>query len=256
MSIKINPVLIIVSMVGVALLIFMLFRGCSNAKYAIKETNEFKTKNDSLIAKTKRDSIEFAVNKRDYEAALEVANGQLEIKDNQLERIDNELDVANIRISLLLAKHKEIEPNTDTSHTYVPNEFIVDCNGCFTELSNGQRLVQQYRADNEQLKLSLRIKEKLQTDRIAQQDQEKAKLDQSLQDSKGISNDAVNASVAKGQLYFSWGVLWSPFPKMAGVGLMYQTKYRVQYGVKGYWGTYGTMVETQMNLPLSLRRRK
>jgi len=256
MSIKISPVLIIISIVGVALLIFMLFRGCGNAKYAFKESNELKTKNDSLIAKTKRDSVEFAANKRDYEVALEVANGQLEIKENQVERINNELDVANIRISLLLAKHKEITPDTDTSHTYVPNEFIVDCNGCFTELSNGQKLVQQYKSDNEQLKLSLRIKEKLQTDRIAQQDQEKSKLGQSLQDSKDISKDAVNASGVKGQLYFSWGVLWSPFPEMAGVGLMYQTKYKVQYGVKGYWGTHGTMVETQMNLPLSLRRRK
>jgi hypothetical protein len=254
-QLKIHPALATILIAGIIILIFALIKGCSNNRQVIAVNQELKTKNDSLQKRITKDSIQFSDNKKEYKISLELANWQVEIRDNQLAKTSVELDAANKRINILLDKHKEITPDSDTSHTYVPNDFIVDCNGCFTELENGQKLVQQYRLDNEQLKFSLRVKDKLQTDRIGQQEQEKAKLSKSLQDCMEISKKAQNASAPKGQLYFSWDVLWNPWPSSAGVGLMYQTKYRVQYGATWYYGRYGQMIQTQMNLPLSIKRK-
>lgn len=255
MILKIHPAIATILIAGIIILLFLLIKGCSNSRQAIAVNKDLQAKNDSLIAKTVKDSIERTENKKGYETALDLLNGQVEIKDNQLARTETELNVANVRISFLLAKHKDILPNPDSTNTYVPNDFITDCNGCFTELSNGQKLVQQYKSDNDQLKLSLRIKEKLQTDRIAQQELEKGKIAKSLQDCMDISKSAIGSGKPKGQLYFSWNVIWSPLPIGASVGLLYQNKRKMQYGLRWGYGSYGQAVETEINLPLSFKKR-
>lgn len=256
MTIRFRPYIkYIVGLAVIFILMFLLDKGCSISRQAILLSKELQTKNDSLTAKITIDSTTAIENKKEYETALDLANGQVEIKGNQIAKTETELDAANKRINTLIANHKDILPDSDTSSTYVPNEFITDCNGCFTELSNGQKLVQQYKSDNEQLKLSLHLKEKFQTDRIVQQDQEKIKLAKSLQDCMDISKAAQKALSPHGQLYFSWNVIWTPFPIAAGIGGIYQNKRKMQYGVKWLYGRYGQMIETEINLPLSLKRK-
>jgi hypothetical protein len=256
LQIKLHPAFVTILIAGVIILVFALIKGCSNNRQAVSENKELKAKNKLLQAKIINDSTQFSEAEKGYSAKLEVANGQVEIKDNQLARTGIELDAANKRINALLSKYSPITPNTDTSHTLVPNEYINECAGCYEELQNGQQLVKKYRVDIDQLKLSYLNKGKLQENRINQLGVEKDTLFQRLTESKKINQEYENKFEPKGQLFFSWGILWAPFPKMAGVGLLYQTKRKVQYGAKGYWGVYGTMVETQMNMPLSLKREK
>jgi hypothetical protein len=56
-----------------------------------------------------------------------------------------------------------------------------------------------------------------------------------------------------GRLYLSWGVLFQPWPKYAGAGLMYQNKRNVIWGAMWYYGDGGHMVQTTINFPLSLK---
>jgi hypothetical protein len=255
-QLKLHPAFATILIAGIIILVFTFIRGCNNSRQAIALNKELIIKNDSLAAQVIREKIINLENKKEYEIKLEVANGQVEIKENQVARTEADLNAANKRINILLAKHHDISPSDDTSITVVPNEFINDCNGCFTELENGQKLVQQYKIDNDQLKLSLRVKDKLQTDRIGQQEQEKAKLVKSLNDCMTLSKSAQKAAEPHGQLYFSWNVIWSPLPIGASIGLAYQNKHKLQYGLRGGYGTFGKYVETEMNLPLSLRRKR
>lgn len=244
-----------VGLVVMFILLLLLIRGCSNSRQAIAENKDLKIKNDSLAAEVITIKTELLKNSQDYEIKLGVVNGQVELKDNQLAKTGDELDAANKRINTLVVNHHDISPSTDTSVTVVPNDYISECSGCFNELQNGQQLVKQYRSDMEQLKLTYLNKDKLQTNRINQQEQEKGKLAKSLNDCMTLSKSAQKAAAPHGQLFFSWNVLWNPWPSSAGLGLMYQSKYRVQYGLTWYYGRYGQMVQTQMNLPLSIKKR-
>lgn len=245
----------IAALVVMFVLLLLLMKGCSNSRQAIAENNKLKIANDSLAAEIIQTKVELLKNKKDYDSQLEVVNGQLELKDNQLVKTGDELDEANKRINILLAKHKDITPSTDTSVTVVPNDFVIDCNGCFTELQNGQKLVQKYKSDVDQLQWAYAKKDIIQSQRISQQEQEKAKLTKTLQDCMEISKAAQRLGEPHGQLYFSWGVQFAPLPKMAGVGLLYQNKHKLIYGAKGWFGAYGTMVEANMNMPLSFKRK-
>lgn len=255
MSFKIHPAIATIFIAGLIILLFMLIRGCSNSQQVIAINEKLQIANDSLAAEVIHNKTEILKNQKEYETQLEVVNGQVELKDNQLARTEDELGAANKRINILLAKHKNILPDSDSSNTYVPNDFITDCNGCFTELANGQKLVHKYKSDIDQLNFEWNKKSILQTNRINQQEQEKANLTKTLKDCMEISKAAQKAGTPKGQLYFSWNVIWSPFPNAAAVGLLYQNKRKLQYGFRWGYGTFGQFVETEMNLPLSLKRK-
>lgn len=255
MTLKIHPTIATIIIAALIILLFLLIKGCSNSRQAIAQNKELKIANDSLAAEVIRGKVEILKNKQDYDTQLQVANGQVELKDNQLAKTGYELDAANKRINILVAKHRDISPNTDTSITVVPNAYIEECSGCFNELQNGQQLVKKYRSDMDQLKSSYLNKDKLQTNRINQQEQEKRKLAKSLQDCMDINKAAQKLGAPRGQLYFSWGVQFGWLPQMAGIGLMYQNKHKLMYGAKSWFGKYGTMVEANMNMPLSFKKR-
>lgn len=255
MSLKIHPALATIIIAGLIILLFMLVRGCNNSQQAVALNTKLKIANDSLAAEVVRNKTEIIKNQKEHDTQLEVANGQVELKENQLAKTEDELGAANKRINILIAKHKDITPNPDTSVTIVSNDFITDCNGCFTELANGQRIVQKYKTDIDQLNFEWHKKSIIQTNRINQQEQEKSNLTKTLHDCMEISKAAQKAGTPKGQLYFSWNVIWSPFPNAAAVGLLYQNKRKLQYGLRWGYGTFGQFVETEMNLPLSLNRK-
>lgn len=255
MTIQFHPSIKYIVLIVLLFLIGLLIKGCHQNRQAIAFNKDLKIANDSLAAEVIKGKVELLENKRDYDIKLEVANGQVELKDNQLTKTGDELEAANKRINILLANHHDISPNPDTSVTTVPNAYIEECSGCFNELQNGQQLVKKYKSDVEQLQWSYTKKDILQSQRIAQQEQEKSNLVKSLQDCMDISKAAQKAGAPHGQLYFSWGVQFAPLPKMAAIGLLYQNKHKLIYGAKGWFGAYGTMVEANMNMPLSFKRK-
>jgi hypothetical protein len=131
--------------------------------------------------------------------------------------------------------------------------YVNDCADCFTELSNGQKLVIQYKAEKENQFNLLSGKINLKDNRIKDLETANIKLTsnyRSLIDSSKRFQDKLKP---RGRLYLSWGVLWSPLPIAAGAGLMYQNKRNFIIGAKCYYGEKGYSVETNMNFPLSLR---
>lgn len=261
MTVKIPSWLIFAIFIGVGVLIFASIRGCNQGQQAVAEASQLKQSNIKLVQDTTCLAKERDSTKKSYQDSLDFINGQLALKDNQLLSTRVSLDSADKRITILINKHQDIQPSKDTTFTKVPNEFVSanefvsDCHDCFTELEGGQRKVKLYLSQLDSVKKVASEKEWLQEKRIIQLSQQNTQLAGTLQDCISISQRAEKQLAPHGQFFFSWSVLWMPLPTMAGMGIMYQSKRRLQIGVRGMFGNYGSGFETEVNMPLSFKKR-
>lgn len=253
MTVKIPSWLIFAIFIGVGVLIFASIRGCNQGQQAVAEASQLKQSNIKLVQDTTRLAKERDSTKKAYQDSLDFINGQLALRENQLTARIMQLDSADKRITELRARYQPVIPNKDTSITTVSNDYIANCADCFAELSNGQEKVKQYMAQIDNLNQSYQSKINLQQNRINQLDKQNTQLSGALRDCIEVSKTAENKLAPRGQLFFSWSVLWMPLPTMAGIGLMYQNKHRLQIGIRGMFGQYGNGVETEVNMPLSLK---
>ncbi len=255
MTLKIPSWLIFAVLIGAGILIFAI-RGCNQGQQAVAESIQWKQKNIKLIQDTTRLAKERDSLKRIYQDSLDFVNGQWVLAKNQTVATRYQLDSADKRITDLRARYQAVIPNKDTSITTVSNDYIANCADCFAELSNGQEKVKTYMAQIDNLNQSYQSKINLQQNRINQLDKQNTQLAGTLHDCIDSSQRAEKKLAPHGQLFFSWNVLWVPFtPTMAGIGLMYENKYRVQFGLRGMFGRYGNGFETEVNMPLSFKRK-
>lgn len=250
MNLKISPVFAIGILIVIGVLAIALIRGCQNETKVASALIDTQGRIDKL----KQDSSDLANKLAANADTAKLLEGQLSLSKNKEIALSENLDKANDRISILLRKHIPIKPSpSDTGIITVPMEYVNECADCFTELENGVQLVRKYKAEKDNqdqiYKSQLGVKDnRIKALELYNTDIEKDY--KSLLDSTGTSK-------RKGMMYFSFGVLWTAYvPRSAGVGLMYQDKRLRQYGVKGYFGAHKPVIETQVNLPLSLRKIK
>lgn len=256
MTLKIPSWLIFAVLIGAGILIFAGIRGCNQGQSAVAESVQWKQENTKLVQDTARLAKERDSTKKEYQDSLDFINGQLSLKKNQLISTRYSLDSADQRITVLINKHKDIEPSKDTNVTTVPNEFVSECHDCFTELKVGQQKVKLYLSQLDSVTQETQFKLSLQQSYINMLNIQNQEAIKALRNCTETSQRAEKKLAPHGQLYFSWSVLWVPLlPKMAGIGLMYQNKYRLQIGVRGVFGQYGNGFETEVNMPLSLKRK-
>ena len=249
MTLTINKWLIVAILVGVVVLVFALVRGCQNGKKLASINIDY----DGKISQLKKNAIEDLKQLTAYRDTMQFLDGQLSLSKNKELFLNEDLGKANDRISILLKKHVPIKPSSDTSMTWAPNEFINECAECFHELKNGQQLVKKYKAEKENQEQICIEKLNVKDNRINHLEKANKEVTSSYMALIDITKDA---NTRRRMLYFSYGILWSAYvPKMGGMGLMYQDKRLRQYGVKAYFGAYKPMLETQVNMPLSFKKR-
>jgi hypothetical protein len=253
-NIKISNWAVFGLLVGIGLLIFALYRGCSN----VKENAALSINYKERIRKLENDSIEEAKQRAAYYDTTEFLNVQLALSDNKLLSLTENLGKANDRIATLLKKHVPIEPNPDTNVTLVPNEYIEDCSGCFSELKNGQQLVLKYKTEKEN-------QEKLFKSQISTKDSRINSLEiKNLQliSSYGTLLDSSQKQQSKLEqrrtLFFKMGALAinQSLPNGIGIGAMYQDKRKRIFSVGYYITEYKTVYQAEVAFPLSLRKLK
>lgn len=248
MSLKINPILAITILIGIGVLIIALVRGCQNGKKAASAVVDYMGR----INKLEQDSIDLANHLSASGDTIKFLNGQLYLTDTKLLSLNENLDKANDRISILLRKHVPIKPNPDTSVTLVPNIYIEECADCFFELVSGRDSVKKYRAEKDNQEQIYKSKLSVKDNDIKYLE----KANKEVTSSYMSLIELTKSTERKRVMYFSYGVLWSAYvPESVGAGLMYQDKRLRQYGVKGYFGDHKPRIETQMNLPLSFKRK-
>lgn len=241
----------------IGLLLVLLINGCHNSRTAIANYKKTKHELDSLTDDYLKTTQWWNEQKNRYTTALQLANGQIEIYQNREQSYRDSLDKASNRISLLLAKHTPIKPNTDTSITVVPSEYVADCENCFTQLQNGRDLV--IRANNQRDSLDQAYKSKisLQDNRISELGQQNKNLQATLTDAFEIAKKDQEKNKQTRKLYLTGGTMaiGQYVINSIGGGLGYQDLRWRLYSISAYGSKYGAIYMAQIYFPLSLKRR-
>ena len=256
MTFKINPVLAGAILIGLFFLIFSFVKGCKNSKSVVAENAVLR---DSINQLSKEYLALQKVNKENldnYHHSLEYANGLVDLRDNQLQASRADLVAANLRADDLQRRYNSIQPDDDTTHTMVPNEFIEDCSECFDALDNQTKASRILLNKYDSAQSAHRAKESLQQSRINQQQEENRLLSGTLSDCLEAAKRQGDLLEPRGKLYVSMSVLWAPLPSAIGVGLSYQDKRGRMYGAKVYASEWGTIYESGLYFPLSLKKRQ
>lgn len=252
MSLKINPYLAALIIAGILILIFLLFKGCKQSKLEVAAKEKAQSVADSmrLVLGTYKSTSDSS--KKAYQDSLDFANGQLLLAKEQKLRTEAELQGMTKENRALIAKYK-LAQYTDTTAVLTPAEFIVDCQGCFTNLEKSTGLIERYKNDLNSLQDNWDKQTKIYQNRFKELDTERLGFYNKINSLAKEQQKAIDKLKPHGRLYLSWGVLFQPYPIGAGAGLLYQNKYNLIWGAKYYYTKYGYQVETTINFPLSLR---
>lgn len=253
MNIKVSNWVVFALLIGIGILIFALYKGCQTSKKDKASIQSLMDLTDSAIAVSKRAVNEWAIAKKHYKDTLEFERGQRLLSEAQKERIENDLIKLNNENAVLLEKYK-YHTYADTNMVSAPKEFIDDCKDCFTKLETTDRLSITYRKQVSDWSKKYERETSLLQNRISRVESERDVFHHKVDSFATAQKKAVDKIKQRGRLYLSWGVLYQPWPKYAGAGLMYQTKNNMIYGAKWYYGISGHLVETTINFPLSLRK--
>lgn len=257
MDLKINPIVATLIIAGALILCFAVFKGCKQAKKEEAAKEKVQHIADSALAELKRFKSESDSTKADFDIQKELLIGQVDLLENKLGSTEGMLDKVLKENHELIDRYESgkwaaFEEDTGVVIT-VPNEYVRDCKDCFDKLGTTTTLSLKYKADVDALRKKMDDQGFLYQNRITQLGVEKSSMYNKMQSLATQAKDATDKLKPHGRLYLSWGVLWSPWPVGAGVGLMYQTKRYFQYGAKVYYGNKGTTVETSMHFPLSIK---
>lgn len=252
MSLKINPIVAVCLLAGILILMFSVFKGCKKSRIEVAARAKAEQIADSalrVVAEYKGIADSTA---REFQDTIEFERGQKVLIENQKAKAEAALDVALAENKELIAKHR-LAQYTDTTATVVPAEYVQDCENCFSKLESSTNLTLRYKGDLNNLQIKWDRQDQLYQKRFKQLEAEKLGFYNKVNTLAKEQKEVVDKLKPHGKLYLSWSVLWAPWPIAGGAGLMYQTKYSFQYGVKVYYGNNGSIFETSMHFPLSIR---
>lgn len=252
MSLKIHPLIATLLIAGILILLFALFRGCHQSKLEVAAKEKAQLLADSMSSaliqyKAKSDSTTKLFN--DSLDANKVEYTNLLLEKNSME---SQLDDALSENRKLIDKHK-LDKYADTSAVLTPQEYINDCESCFTKLETTTNLSIRYKNDLNALEANWRKQNELYQKQFKAIDQERLGFYSKVQTLAQQQQKELDKLKPHGRLYLSWGVLWGFVPKMAGAGLLYQNKHNLLIGATWYYGANGHMLETTLNFPLSFK---
>lgn len=252
MTLKINPIVATLVIAGILILAFTLFLGCKQSRIEVAAKEKAEHITDSALAVIRNYKSSSDSTAKYFQDTIDFERGQKELANAQKEKTETALDKALAENKELIARH-HLADYTDTATIVVPSQYVQECEDCFTKLDNTTKISLKYKDDFNKLGLKWESQVQLYEKRFKQLNEEKLGFYNRINSLAKEAKDATDKLKPHGRLYLSWGVLWSPWPVAAGAGIMYQTKSYFQYGAKIYYGNRGTIVETTMNFPLSIK---
>lgn len=155
----------------------------------------------------------------------------------------------------LIAKHKARPPvNVGAGITTVPQEFIDDCEGCFTQLIKTNDSAVAYKQEAEALRAVMAAQNEADSQRIAQLEQDKLRLNKHYNDMRIAAE--VNAKYLEPRRKVKTGLAGtfsdSFLPNGVGVGLMYEDKKDRNFGVEALFGNRPPLYVARVYVPFTL----
>jgi len=252
MTLKINPWVATVLIAGVLILVVALFKGCHQNKLEVAAREKTQHIADSALAVLKDYKAASERSAKDFQDTLELERGQRVLIENQKNKTEADLDKALTENKVLIEKH-HIADYTDTATIVVPNQYVQECEDCFTKLENTTKISLKYKDDFNKLNSKWEDLNRINQNRFKQLEKEKLGFYNQIKSLTQQQKEATDKLKPHGRLYLSWGVMWGYWPKMAGAGVLYQSKNSMIYGAKWYYGNQGHMIETTLNFPLSIK---
>lgn len=256
MTIKFNPIVLAILLLGVCVLAIALTKGCKNADAKNELISSLQDSYSKSEIKRESDSMAAARDKAAYEDSLSVVSGLLSLKDNQLKATEVALNASNDRIQKLIQDRSMVTPS-DSNTTLVPNEYIEDCESCWTELKSQNKLVNEYQrqvAEKDSFSDNMTV---IYNKRIDVLESEKRNLNGLINDYKEIAQHATKIAAPRRTMYFTMSAIGKETQLIMGVGagLIYQDKRKRMYGATAYGTNQGTIYTGSLMLPLSFRRK-
>lgn len=252
MRLYISPIVATVVIASILILTVIAFNGCHQSRKEVAARERSEQIADSALRVVKEYKSHTDSTDSEFKDTIEFERGQKALIENQKAKTEADLGKALADNKVLIAQHK-LAQYADTTAVTVPAGFVNECEDCFTKLETTTNLSLRYKGDLSNLQNNWDKQSQLYQNRFKQLEQEKLGFYNKINTLAKEGKEAADKLKPHGKLYLSWGVMWSPWPIAGGAGLMYQTKYAFQYGVKFYYGDKGTIVETSMHFPLSIK---
>lgn len=252
MKLYISPIVATAVIAGIFILAVIAFNGCNKSRKEVAAKEKAIRVADSALLVLKEYKIQADSSSKEFKDTIEFERGQKVLIENQKAKTEADLDKTLADNKALILQHSLAE-YADTTAITVPSGYVRECEDCFTKLETTTNLTLRYKGDLNSLQSNWDKQNQLYQNRFKQLEQEKLGFYNKINSLAKEGKEAADKLKPHGKLYLSWGVMWSPWPIAGGAGLMYQTKYSFQYGVKFYYGNKGTIVETSMHFPLSIK---
>lgn len=238
------------------ILAFALLKGCQNSKNQIAL---IAIKDSAIVNLQQRiadDSLTSRENEKDYKVSLEYANGIIALRENQRDATEVRLLATTTEYEDYRKKHQHIRPSIDTSATLVPNEFVIDAQDCFEKREEQRQIIKLYVQEVHDLDSAQAKKDSLNSKRIVQLEGERDGYKKNADSAINIAKTSLEILKPRGKVLLSLGALWVRVPSGIGGGFIYQDKKSRQFGLKVYGSNWGTLYQSELNFPLSFRRKR
>ena len=261
MTVKVNPWIVGIGLVAIALIIFSMIRGCNNASTLSKEKKQFVINLDSINKKRLLDSAIASAKEQEYKNTIELQNGQIALWQNRFFSNEDSLKSASDRIDLLKKNHAALLATLsikDTSSLYVPGEYVNQCEECFGELNKDKCLVFAYKMSADSFAQALKNKTKIDSARIQELSAHNANLNLSLIKAITTGKKMAESIRPGGKLLLSLSTLLikANYPNAVGIGFGYQDNHNRMFAIKYFGGEYGSVKQVDLFMPLSFKKIK
>lgn len=182
-----------------------------------------------------------SIRKMQYADTMEFVNGQLALQLNKNITLENSLDSLNKLSKKIIERRIIVKPSIDKSITTVPNEFINDCDTCFSLLGDYAKKTEEYKFQRDSYDSLMRMQNEISSNRINEIEEQKKQYKKFLIDSeKRRIVDSIKLSPRRNiKLNITGGwILNSP---LGGGGFIYEDKKQNQFGLNVLGSRYGNI---------------
>jgi hypothetical protein len=245
-----KPVHIWAAVAAGIILAVMFIKFCTNSGPVIKDGTT------ATVQQHDNDSITMAQQAQAYQQQVEALKRRAEQVEKKYAHADSSLRLIILQNKALIKARRspQVAP-TDTSTTIVPQEFIDDCEGCFTQLAKTSDSATAYQQETHALRTLLHAQNAADSQRIVQLESDKLALNKGYNDMR-LEAEADAKRLAprrkvKTGLIGTFGN--SLLPNGVGIGLMYEDKKDRNFGLEATFGNRPPAYEAFMYVPFSLK---
>ena len=242
---------ITVSIVALCVVLFIVFKYCGDIKtYNQQEVDAMNAAADS----TKQAFID----------SLTFVRGQLDLQQERASAQQQRADSLGKQIDALISKHditkKKMSAdftNTDTGFVLAPNEYVTECENCFTLLGNYKKESAQLKFERDSYDTLMKKQMQISDDRINELVNERVTFNKLLNDCRIARAYAPACDTTRKVKFSLIGMFSDPFlPRGGGGGFIYEDKRFNEYGAHVVFTNKGNIYLFNIAKTISFRSKK